>query len=142
MPEKFVTWRDSYSIGIKVVDDQHKYLLELTNQLYYACAGDGGVIEDKFRDTVQSAVEYVGVHFATEEKLMDRTNYPDSVVHKNEHKMFVQKVLESVKAFEEGKNYTPNAFVRFLREWILDHVAMVDKKFGDYLVAMKKEGRL
>jgi hemerythrin len=140
---EFVPWRDSYSVGIQVIDEQHKHLLKLTNTLYRACSqGDGDVIEDRFKTTVQSAVDYVGVHFGTEEKLMDRYSYPDAAAHKNEHKKFVQKVLENVKDFESGKLYAANAFVRFLRDWILEHIAHVDKQFGSYIAQAQKEGKL
>jgi len=138
----FVSWRNSYSIGIRVIDDQHKYLLNLTNHLYEACTFNDGLIGEKFKTTIQSAIEYVGVHFSTEEKLMERTNYPGIAAHKQAHKIFVQKVLESVKEFEEGKVYTPNAFVRFLRDWVLEHIAMEDKKMGEYFLRLKQQGKL
>ena len=140
---EFVPWKNVYSIGIQVVDEQHKHLLKLTNDLYRACSEDGGdVIVDRFKATAQAAVEYVEVHFSTEEKLMERTNYPDMAAHVLEHKNFVHQVLENVRDFENGKHYAPNAFVRFLKDWILEHIALVDKKFGSYLVQMRKEGKL
>ena len=139
---EFVSWKNVYSIGIRLVDDQHKYLLDLTNDLYASCIEGGGAAKERFRQTVKATVEYVGVHFATEELLMHRINYPDITAHKHEHKMFVQQVLANVKDFESGQVYTPNAFVRFLRDWILEHVAQSDKKFGDYLIQIKKDGNL
>jgi len=140
---EFVTWKDMYSVGVQVIDEQHKQLLKLTNDLYRACSEDeGDIIKDRFKITIQAAVEYVEVHFSTEEKLMERTAYPDIAAHIHEHKTFVHQVLENVKDFENGKLYAPNAFVRFLRDWILEHIALVDKKFGSYLVQMRKEGKL
>jgi hemerythrin len=69
---------------------------------------------------------------------MDGTKYPNAVVHKGEHKKFVQKVLENVRDFEEGRTFVPNAFVRFLRDWILEHIAIQDKQFGFFLSQMNR----
>jgi len=138
---KFIEWDNRYSVGIKIIDDQHKHLLELTNALHDACRSHGHSHEktrQKFRESIQSAVSYVQVHFSTEEKLMDKTDYPGTNAHKLEHKKFIQKVLENIKAFEEGKTFVPNAFVRFLKDWILEHIAIQDRQMGLHFLQLKK----
>ena len=139
MPD-FVSWENTYSIGIRIVDDQHKQLLILTNTLYDVCCSHGHrheVTHERFKETIQSTVDYAVMHFAMEEKLMDKTNYPGMANHKNEHKQFVYKVLKNVNDFKEGKTFVPNAFVRFLRDWILEHIAIEDKKLGEFIWQLK-----
>jgi len=138
---EFISWDNRYSIGIKIVDDQHKHLISLTNTLHNACRSHGHsheVTKQQFREAIQSAVNYVQVHFSTEEKLMERTNYPGLSAHVIEHKKFIQKVLENIKAFEEGKTFVPNAFVRFLKDWILEHIAIQDRQMGLHFLQLKK----
>ena len=139
--QNFVTWENRYSIGIRIIDDQHKYLLILTNKLYEACRNYGHghtKTQEKFRETIQSAVSYVSIHFSTEEKLMDKTNYPGAPAHKLVHKEFIHKVVKNVNDFEGGKTFVPNNFVRFLRDWILEHIAIQDKELGVFLSQLNK----
>ena len=141
----FITWENRYSVGIQAIDEQHKRLLELTNTLHEVCLDYGQghkITKEKFRKTIQATVNYINVHFSAEEKLLDDSKYPDIVAHKSEHKKFVKKVLENVKQFEEGRDFVPSSFVKFLRDWILEHIAMVDCSYGLYLMHLKKEGKL
>jgi hemerythrin len=138
----FVVWDDRYSVGIPLIDDQHKRLIELTNDLYDACREGTEVAATHFKEAVRGTVDYVKYHFAAEEKLLENAKYPNFAAHKKEHESFVIKVLEDVKNFEEGKKFVPNVFVRYLRDWILAHIAVEDKKYADYILAMKKRGVL
>lgn len=136
----FVKWEERYAVGIHLIDEQHKQLIELTNSLYLACRQGESVAKEHFGDVLRSAVDYVAFHFSTEEQIMERISYPDFVKHKREHETFVKKVLGDWKEFEEGKSFVPQGFVRFLRDWILSHIAVSDKLFVDYIVRLKKEG--
>jgi hemerythrin len=143
MKEKnFVEWSDSYSIRIPLVDEQHKKLLAMTNDLYFACNYSTDFGKAQFEETVHGAVAYVKYHFATEEKIMALTTYPYMAEHKKQHTDFVFKVLNAVKAFEEGTPLVPNQFVKFLRDWILSHVAITDSKMGVFLTGLQKAGKL
>jgi hemerythrin len=136
--EDFVVWDDRYSVGVTLMDEQHKELLRETNELYKACREGDVAAEARFREVVKSTVDYVKTHFAQEEQIMERVKYPEFSNHKREHEVFVQKVLDEVKAFEEGKTFVPNNFVRFLRDWVLAHIALEDKKYGAFIAEIRK----
>ena len=138
----FIPWDERYSLGIPLVDDQHEKLLDLANALYDACREGSTSAKDAFRDAAHDIVEYVKVHFSTEEKLMKRVNFPETAEHKEEHREFVKQFLAEVKAFEDGKPFVSHAFANFLKDWILKHVAQTDKRMGNYLLAMAKKGEL
>ena len=140
--EVFVEWDDRYSVGIPLIDDQHKHLIELTNELYACCIGGEAEVQSCFRDAIRGAVDYVKYHFAAEEKILENLRYPGIAAHKKEHESFVIKILEDVKDFEGGKKFVPNIFVRFLRDWILAHIAVEDKKYADFIRELKKQDAL
>ena len=135
--EVFISWSDTLSVGIEMIDKQHKHLVALTNQLYQACRCGGNVRDIVFKETMSRMVEYIRFHFASEQKLLQSVNYPHYTEHKSEHDSLVKKVLETTKNYGGNKRFVPNNFVRFLRDWIVSHIAHEDKKFGFYIMALK-----
>lgn len=140
--QNLVEWSDSYSIGIPLVDGQHKKLLTMTNDLYFACNYSTELGKSQFRETVHDAVDYVKYHFFTEEKIMLLTSYPCMEEHKKQHTDFVRTILKNVKDFEDDKPLVPEQFVRFLKDWVLSHVAITDSRMGVYLTGLQRAGRL
>jgi len=137
-----VQWQNSYSVGIKPIDEQHMELIRLTNKLFNSCMAGQQKTNNAFLDAVHEAVDYTGYHFGTEEKMMERIKYPDYARHKQEHADFVREVYIKVDEYKSGKMLAPLHFVYFLRDWVLHHIAVSDKKLGDYLLYLKHNGEL
>jgi hemerythrin len=130
---KYVEWEDKYSVGVKQIDEQHKKLLDFTNELYDACGAGRDEADKLFKQTIKKSVDYVKVHFKDEEELMLANNYSEYPSHKKKHEEFIMQILEDVKNYETGRKFVPNNFVRFLRDWLLEHIAITDKKLQKYL---------
>ena len=137
-----VTWHRSYSVNIPLIDAQHMELINLTNKLYHGCMRGRENTKETFMSVLRGAIDYVGYHFSTEEKIMERINYPEYSAHKREHTAFVKEVLSQVEDFTNGKEFAPQSFVHYLKDWVLTHIAVCDKKLGNHLVNMKKDGGL
>ncbi|MDR1248507.1 MAG: bacteriohemerythrin [Treponema sp.] len=135
---ELVEWDDRYSVGIPLIDGQHKELIRLTNELYKSCLAGGEAAGASFITAVKGTVDYVNYHFRMEEKLLQTVKYPEFAEHKKQHEEFVKQILEEAQSFEEGKKFVPNVFVRYLRDWILSHIAVMDKKYAAYILEMKK----
>ena len=142
MDKNIVIWQNSYSVGIKLLDEQHIHLIKLTNKLFVSCMENKETSKSVFLETIREAVDYVGYHFSTEEKVMERVNYPEYKHHKQDHAVFIREVLNRVEEYNSGRVFAPLSFVYFLRDWILHHVAVNDKKMGEYLVMLHKSGEL
>ncbi|MDR3139217.1 MAG: bacteriohemerythrin [Treponema sp.] len=140
--EVLIEWEDRYSLGIPLIDEQHKKLVDMTNDLYRGCLQGDEAARDYFMKAVHGTVDYVKYHFAAEEKILEKIRYPGLAEHKREHEGFVKKVFEDVKSFEEGRKFVPNLFVRYLKDWILAHIAVEDKKYAEYILNLKKQGVL
>ena len=143
--DKHVTWSDRYSMGIKVVDDQHKGLLNFVNELFNHSTGDEHAEREYFKSVIQEAVKYIKTHFETEEKLMTATKFPGYKEHKKIHDEFTMTVVKSVKDFEGGKRLVLEKFAYFLKDWVLSHVAVEDVKYADYfrkIATRNKDGKL
>ena len=123
-----ITWKDSYSVGVKELDAQHQKIFELINQLYSAMVDMkekeiiGGVIAD--------IADYSHYHFSTEEKYMDEFNFLEREAHKEYHKKYVEKVGQFEKEYREGKENLPQETLDFLEDWWNLHILGVDKKYS------------
>ena len=129
---EYVKWNDSYKLGIKQIDDQHKGLLGLVNDLLNHTAGNK---EDEFvyfKEIIGQIVDYSKIHFVTEEKIMLATQFPGYSVHKMAHDKFILTVVQNVKDFEAGKRLVLINFSNYLKNWILGHIAIVDVKYSEH----------
>ncbi|MCL2230732.1 MAG: bacteriohemerythrin [Treponema sp.] len=143
--QELVTWNNKFASGIKLIDEQHKGLVDLVNEMFNHATGNDLQEHNYFNRVIQEAVNYVKVHFATEEKLMLATKFEGYAEHKKEHDSFIMKVVENIKDYEAGKRLTLSSFTRFLKDWVLSHIAMMDKKYFDYfrkIATRKEDGKL
>jgi hemerythrin len=141
-PPVLVEWDDKYSVGISLIDEQHKELIRLTNELYRGCLAGNKEAEAFFLRTVRGVVDYTKFHFSAEERLMENVKYPECAAHKKQHEDFVVQMVNGVKSFQEGKKFVPNNFVRYLKDWILSHIAIMDTLYARYIHDLKKRGAL
>jgi hemerythrin len=72
------------------------------------------------------------MHFSTEEKLMIMNKFPGYAEHKKAHDDFKLVVIKSVKDFDSGEQLVLEKFANFLKDWILTHIAKLDKQYAEY----------
>jgi len=136
MDQDSVVWDDIFALGFAPIDDQHKKLVLMINELFSACKE--GIIEADmaFMETAKKTVEYTETHFADEEDYMREVNYPRFDAHKQQHEDFVAKLRETIEDFETG-NTEPIELARFLKKWLLNHIAVTDKQYMPYLAKLE-----
>ncbi len=124
-------WQDKYNVGIESIDDQHKKLVELLNQLASAMAeGKGKTVMEP---VLTKLIEYTIFHFNEEEKYFDQIDYPDAEAHRIEHLKLIEDVKGFKSDFDNGNTGITIDLMRFLKEWLINHIAVTDKKFGSLL---------
>jgi len=142
---ELVTWSPTFSVGIKLIDDQHKGLLDLVNDMFNHVSSNKAEESAYFAKVIQKAVQYVKIHFATEEKIMIHTNFPGYAEHKKAHDTFVLTIVEYSLDSNTDSRFVLTEFTRFLKEWILTHIAIMDKQYFVYLkriATRKADGKL
>jgi len=143
--KEHVTWSNTYSMGVKIIDDQHKGLIDFVNDLFNHSTGNEAMERVYFTEVIQQAVQYIKDHFKTEEKLMQGTKFPGFPEHKKAHDEFTLTVVKSVKDFESGKRLVLEKFAYFLKDWVLTHIAVMDRQYADYfkkIATRKDNGKL
>jgi len=132
MNDDSVVWNDAYSVGFEPIDNQHKELVKMTNNLFESCKMGTSAADKTFLKTVQKAGDYARTHFSEEENYMAQAGFPQLAEHKKKHNDFMDVVLKSIHEFEAGKT-APLELARFLKKWLLDHIAVSDREYIPYL---------
>jgi hemerythrin len=140
--ETLVSWSEYYATGIELIDNQHMELVNLTNQLYRACLTSSEKAGKVFKESMGIMVDYVRFHFSAEQQLLERINYPDWQSHKKLHEYLVIQILDAANEYNAGRKFTPNNFVRALKEWVFGHIAVCDQMYASYVKEQKGKGLL
>ena len=130
--DQFVEWKDDYSVGIDSIDQQHKKLLNLINQLQTAVDYSTG--EQFEREALDELVDYTKTHFTYEEGLMRDNDYPDFEPHKAQHEKMFEKVSEVLAEYEQDQDTAMANAAEYLKDWLINHINGTDKEYSSYLI--------
>lgn len=141
-----IRWDPKFSLGITLIDEQHKHLVELCNKLYTEIiesrakygTDSNAQWQNPLAGTLKECVNYVSTHFSSEEKLMNLVGYEQYSEHKSRHEEFTKKVLEIAKSFNSMSFSDAIKFCKFLYDWVLSHIAHEDKLYVKKVVEYKQ----
>ena len=130
--KQLLEWSDTLSVGVATIDEQHKGLVAMLNEINEGIQGGWG---RKARDEVLAKlVEYTVIHFATEESLMKIAGYPEEAAHIRRHENLIQMVEQYITKYNEDPSASNYDLLFFLRRWLVEHIQKDDKLLGQYLV--------
>ncbi|OGD66698.1 hypothetical protein A2442_00225 [Candidatus Campbellbacteria bacterium RIFOXYC2_FULL_35_25] len=126
-------WTPSMSVGNKIIDEQHKKLLEKINELLTS------IEEEQENEVIGKIIsflgDYINEHLRYEEKYMAENFYPDLKDHRRIHGYFVEKYNDFENRFNEN-GYSLEMLQEvetFLGDWWVKHIGQEDKKYADYI---------
>lgn len=125
----FFNWEPKYVFGLDSIDNEHKTLVETTDEIYSAMRD--GKSKEVIGDVIQKLVNYTKSHFRREEMLLKSIGYENYEKHKAEHEAFVNKVNSYKKMIEEGKTDFVIDTATFLKNWLANHILVTDRKYVD-----------
>jgi hemerythrin len=117
-------WGHQYLTGVKEIDLQHHYFMELINRI-------GRELEStedhSHRERLMNELgKYATFHFVSEENLMLKMGYPKF----NQHVLLHRELLDKLSSHRIQDS--PEAFIGFLTAWFLNHTIEQDQKIGDF----------
>ena len=126
-----LAWKEDFSVKVRQFDDQHRKLIELVNKLHDAMKqGKGAQV---LNDVLSSLAAYTQTHFSDEERVMLQNRYPGFSDHKRSHDQLVARVRDFQREVEAGNATVSLGLMNFLKDWLLQHIQGVDRKYGPYL---------
>lgn len=125
-------WRESYSVGNVIIDQQHKKILMLCAESAKCLESTGPEGCGKFHDLLHEMAICTREHFAKEEALLLARNYPMLVAHAEEHERFQVALADFLFSATHGELDRIGVF-RFLSEWWVGHILGSDLNCRSYL---------
>jgi hemerythrin len=138
MTEVFFQWSDSFSVGIPEIDEQHKVLVSLLNQLHAAFRERNGT--QASREILDRLAEYTRTHFLLEESLMRISRYPGLDEHRAQHEDLIKQVTSLQTKLDAGKASISVELLQFLLNWLSKHINESDKRFGQHFCTSTRQG--
>ncbi len=131
-----VEWSDELSVNIVSIDNQHKILIGLINEVEHTITSKSNInITDNIFASLTSYIDY---HFSKEEYYFELFDYPHKNEHLKEHVCFIIKI----ENFKENTTNVPTeiklneivTLFEFLKKWIVEHIRDTDKKYEYFFI--------
>lgn len=126
-----MAWNSSYSVGVLTLDSQHTILFDILNELHEAMME--GKASSLTGPILRKLVTYTREHFAAEEGLLAKSQYPGLEGHKLLHRDLIKQVEDYSERFERGEITLNLHLLNFLRDWLTNHIMKVDHEYGPWL---------
>lgn len=127
-----IEWNDSLSVGVELIDEQHKMLIQKLKDLSDALKERKEY--NKIIQTLDFMIDYTDFHFTAEENLMAKHDYPGLEDQKKQHEEFKQTLNHILEDFkEEGPTKSLATSINtFLLNWLIGHIKGTDVKIGKF----------
>ena len=122
-----IEWSNKYSVGVSAMDEEHKGFIGTINKVIVARQHDysQGEVEEVLSELVKFAKE----HFKAEEAFMSKFEYPDYLLHYNEHLNFSLHMIIYNNQVINGEYKILDELYKYLQEWLVHHIQKTDKKY-------------
>ena len=122
-----IEWNDKFSVGISIIDEKHKKLVDIIN--IAIVAKEQNYNSDKTKEVFNEMVEYTYKQFSTEEGGMLNFNLSRYLYYRSELLNFMDSTIASYKDLAMDNYQLINETLEFLKNWFVDHILETDKKY-------------
>ena len=121
-------WSSDYSVYLPEIDAEHRAIYRLASELHKALLA--GTEAETLKALAANLVEAEEQHFRHEERLMKAMHYQGSAWHKKQHDTARKRTKELVKRLAEGDAAASVDVLKFLSQWLTDHLTVADRMMG------------
>jgi len=121
-----LSWSDALATGDRATDVQHKYLIDIINEL--AEAIESGKASQSVSKILNLMKYYTEWHFGREEMCMERRNCPAAQANKHAHKQFMAAFNAFSLEYSQsgGSEDIALRMYRTLTDWLVNHIQKID----------------
>ncbi len=119
-------WKNEYSVGIASMDDEHREMIDLINDVYTKLGDspDAATIESCLEEIFST----ISLHFALEERIMRDSGYDEYEAHKEDHEELLDEIRDLMDSFEANPKEGARSLERRLSDWFAKHFASFDAR--------------
>ena len=130
---KEIKWMSDLSVGIELIDEQHKMLIKHLNDLSQSLESGQGPA--RIATTLNFLIDYTNFHFTAEEKHMAVNDYTELENHKKMHEEFKTTLTNMEEDLEEegATQLLADSIDTLLVKWLFEHIRTIDVAFGKFL---------
>lgn len=122
-------WKTIYNVGVSELDDQHKEIISILNELAYSLQeGKSNLIS-----LLDKLIEYTNYHFQAEESYCAKCNYPFIDNDLKEHRELRERILNLKDKFEIYGRIQISEVTELAKELQVKHMMLSGKRIGIYL---------
>ena len=128
-------WDPEMAVGVPLIDEQHQELVRRVNALLAVMHRGWARLETEH--LLVFLAGYVAQHFRAEERLMERSGFPDAARHRLEHADFARR-LEALRVKFQAEGSTCDLSIavnRFVCGWLRQHLGGADVALARHLRA-------
>lgn len=126
-----IQWSNDLSVGVKQLDDDHKILIGIINELYDAMREGHG--DELLEGIFSRSKEYTVTHFFREESLMKSYEYTNYDEHKKHHEDLIICLNEFKDRYVKARlTITTVEVSQFLQDWLIKHIQQDDFKYRPF----------
>lgn len=117
---RWISWDESLSVGIDVIDEHHRYLFDLVNDLIDVVANKLGARE--LGRVLKALGQYASIHFHAEEKMMKQYDYHRLDTQLEQHHTFLEQIKEFTEELHQNPLIAQFEILVYLRDWLISHI--------------------
>jgi hemerythrin len=126
----FFEWKEEYSGGIDGIDDQHKVIIRLMNELFEAIRYEKG--EAITKGVFIELLKYANYHFGLESDLFNKYHYDERAEHIGQHEHFIGKIKNlMINEYLTARDVQLET-LHYLRGWFQEHMLKIDMEYCRY----------
>jgi len=122
--DAWIDWDPSLSVGIDVIDEHHRYLFDLINDLHAVVVNKRGARE--VARLVKSLDAYAKIHFRAEEQMMDHYGFSGINRQLHQHHAFEEKIGEFYEELHANPLVAQFDVLAYMGDWLIEHIRVED----------------
>lgn len=127
-------WNSRFEMGIPILDEQHKTLFGIYQELDELQHLDPALVNEKIQDVIQRLQDYTLSHFNTEENLLREASYQDLEKQVHSHATFIRLSNQFNIELSYLNPLILENMVIFIKKWLFSHILKEDRKYMECVV--------